>query len=31
VAAARLRTQRARFESSRRADAERGKLPDPAV
>ncbi|WP_433288509.1 VirB4 family type IV secretion system protein [Micromonospora sp. CA-244673] len=31
VAAARLRTQRARFESSRRADAGRGKLPDPAV
>ncbi|MET8833556.1 DUF87 domain-containing protein [Micromonospora sp. NPDC004540] len=31
VAAARLRTQRARFESSRRAHAERGKLPDPAV
>ncbi|MBQ0896034.1 DUF87 domain-containing protein [Micromonospora sp. U56] len=31
VAAARLRTQRARFESSRRADAERGKLPDPSV
>ncbi|MEV0430597.1 DUF87 domain-containing protein [Micromonospora sp. NPDC050495] len=31
VAAARLRTQRARFESSRRADAGRGKLPDPSV
>ncbi|WP_435124449.1 VirB4 family type IV secretion system protein [Micromonospora tulbaghiae] len=31
VAAARLRDQRARFESSRRADAERGKLPDPTV
>ncbi|MET7968779.1 DUF87 domain-containing protein [Micromonospora sp. NPDC005305] len=31
VAASRLRTQRARFESSRRADAERGKLPDPHV
>ncbi|MEW2330712.1 DUF87 domain-containing protein [Micromonospora chersina] len=31
VAAARLRTQQARFESSRRADAGRGKLPDPAV
>ncbi|QGN49777.1 DUF87 domain-containing protein [Micromonospora sp. WMMC415] len=31
VAAARLRNQRARFESSRRADAERGKLPDPVV
>ncbi len=31
IAAARLRTQRARFESSRRADAERGKLPDPSV
>ncbi|MGR6319958.1 ATP-binding protein [Micromonospora soli] len=31
AAAARLRTQRARFESSRRADAGRGKLPDPAV
>ncbi|MFI2652757.1 VirB4 family type IV secretion system protein [Micromonospora fulviviridis] len=31
VAAARLRTQRARFESSRRADAGRGKLPDPTV
>ncbi|MEH0825970.1 MULTISPECIES: VirB4 family type IV secretion system protein [unclassified Micromonospora] len=31
VAAAQLRTQRARFESSRRADAERGKLPDPSV
>ncbi|MCW3818602.1 DUF87 domain-containing protein [Micromonospora sp. DR5-3] len=31
VAAARLRNQRARFESSRRADAERGKLPDPSV
>ncbi|SCL56336.1 VirB4 family type IV secretion system protein [Micromonospora chersina] len=31
VAAARLRNQRARFESSRRADAGRGKLPDPSV
>ncbi|MBM0258503.1 VirB4 family type IV secretion system protein [Micromonospora sp. 4G55] len=31
VAASRLRTQRARFESSRRADAGRGKLPDPQV
>jgi type IV secretory pathway VirB4 component len=31
VAAARLRNQRARFESSRRADAERGKLADPYV
>jgi hypothetical protein len=31
VAAARLRPQRARFESSRRADEQRGKLPDPAV
>ncbi|MFF4894410.1 VirB4 family type IV secretion system protein [Micromonospora chersina] len=31
VAAARLRTQQARFESSRRADAGRGKLPDPVV
>ncbi|MFG1892229.1 VirB4 family type IV secretion system protein [Micromonospora sp. NPDC049051] len=31
IAAARLRNQRARFESSRRADAERGKLPDPLV
>ncbi|MEO3780488.1 DUF87 domain-containing protein [Micromonospora sp. B11E3] len=31
VAAARLRDQRARFESSRRADAERGKLTDPVV
>jgi type IV secretory pathway VirB4 component len=31
VAAARLRTQRARYESSRRADATRGKLVDPAV
>ncbi|MET7970833.1 DUF87 domain-containing protein [Micromonospora sp. NPDC005305] len=31
VAAAGLRTQRARFESSRRADAGRGKLPDPSV
>jgi type IV secretory pathway VirB4 component len=31
VAAARLRSQRARFESSRRADTQRGKLPDPAV
>ena len=31
VAASRLRTQRARLESSRRADAERGKLADPYV
>ncbi|MCO1593751.1 DUF87 domain-containing protein [Micromonospora sp. RHAY321] len=31
VAAARLRNQRARFESSRRSDAERGKLSDPHV
>ncbi|MEH0985886.1 VirB4 family type IV secretion system protein [Micromonospora sp. CPCC 205556] len=31
VAASRLRNQRARFESSRRADAEAGKLSDPAV
>ncbi len=31
TAAARLRTQRARFESSRRADADKGKLPDPYV
>ncbi|MFG1952444.1 VirB4 family type IV secretion system protein [Micromonospora sp. NPDC048830] len=31
IAAARLRDQRARFESSRRADTERGKLTDPAV
>ncbi|MEV0811073.1 conjugal transfer protein TraC, partial [Micromonospora sp. NPDC050200] len=31
VAASRLRSQRARFESSRRADAERGKLSDPYV
>ncbi|MBM0255846.1 VirB4 family type IV secretion system protein [Micromonospora sp. 4G55] len=31
VAASRLRTQQARFESSRRADAERGKLPDPSL
>ncbi|MDZ5446752.1 DUF87 domain-containing protein [Micromonospora sp. 4G57] len=31
VAASRLRSQRARFESSRRADSGRGKLPDPAV
>jgi type IV secretory pathway VirB4 component len=31
VAAARLRTQRARFESSRRADAEKGRLSDPYV
>jgi type IV secretory pathway VirB4 component len=31
VAAARLRNQRARFESSRRSDAERGKLTDPYV
>ncbi|MDG4795060.1 conjugal transfer protein TraC [Micromonospora sp. WMMD1082] len=29
IAASRLRTQRARLESSRRADAERGKLTDP--
>ncbi|WP_026301670.1 VirB4 family type IV secretion system protein [Salinispora arenicola] len=31
IAAARLRNQRARFESSRRADAEGGKLADPYV
>jgi type IV secretory pathway VirB4 component len=31
VAAARLRNQRARFESSRRADAAKGKLADPYV
>jgi type IV secretory pathway VirB4 component len=31
VAAARLRRQRARFESSRRLTADRGRLPDPAV
>lgn len=31
VAASRLRKQQARFESSRRADADRGKLPDPQV
>ncbi|MCX5121988.1 DUF87 domain-containing protein [Micromonospora sp. NBC_00362] len=31
VAASRLRNQRARFESSRRADAEAGKLTDPSV
>jgi type IV secretory pathway VirB4 component len=31
VAASRLRNQRARFESSRRADSERGKLSDPHV
>ncbi|MGQ5261044.1 VirB4 family type IV secretion system protein [Micromonospora sp. ZYX-F-536] len=31
VAASRLRDQRARFESSRRADSERGKLADPYV
>ncbi|MEV0133697.1 ATP-binding protein [Dactylosporangium sp. NPDC050688] len=31
IAAKRLRTQRARFESSRRADAVHGKLTDPAV
>ncbi|WP_319461469.1 VirB4 family type IV secretion system protein [Micromonospora sp. RTP1Z1] len=31
VAASRLRNQRARFESSRRADADRGKLSDPYV
>lgn len=31
VAAARLRNQQARFESSRRADNVRGKLPDPYV
>ncbi|MET8147846.1 VirB4 family type IV secretion system protein [Actinoplanes sp. NPDC049668] len=31
TAAARLRTQRARFESSRRADAVKGKLSDPYV
>jgi type IV secretory pathway VirB4 component len=31
VAASRLRNQRARFESSRRADQIKGKLPDPYV
>ncbi|RBJ11124.1 conjugal transfer protein TraC [Micromonospora provocatoris] len=31
AAASRLRNQRARFESSRRADAEKGKLADPDV
>lgn len=31
VAASRLRNQRARFESSRRADVEKGKLADPYV
>ncbi|MCI4066193.1 ATP-binding protein [Micromonospora sp. R77] len=31
IAASRLRNQRARFESSRRADAGRGKLSDPSV
>ncbi|MBQ0977893.1 VirB4 family type IV secretion system protein [Micromonospora sp. M61] len=31
IAASRLRTQRARLESSRRADSERGKLADPYV
>jgi type IV secretory pathway VirB4 component len=31
VAASRLRTQRARLESSRRADGEKGKLSDPYV
>lgn len=31
IAASRLRKQRARLESSRRADAERGKLADPYV
>ena len=31
VAATRLRTQRARLESSRRADSEKGKLSDPYV
>ncbi|MET7398023.1 DUF87 domain-containing protein [Dactylosporangium sp. NPDC005572] len=31
IAAKRLRTQRARFESSRRADVEKGKLTDPTV
>ncbi|WP_432832990.1 VirB4 family type IV secretion system protein [Dactylosporangium sp. CA-092794] len=31
VAAARLRNQRARFESSRRADEQKGKLADPYV
>ncbi|MFC0532124.1 VirB4 family type IV secretion system protein [Phytohabitans kaempferiae] len=31
IAAARLRTQRARYESSRRTDLARGKLSDPAV
>jgi type IV secretory pathway VirB4 component len=31
IGASRLRNQRARFESSRRADAEKGKLADPYV
>ena len=31
VAADRLRRQRARLESSRRLDADRGRLPDPTV
>ncbi|MFY1673928.1 VirB4 family type IV secretion system protein [Plantactinospora sp. WMMB334] len=31
IAAARLRTQRARLESSRRADSDKGKLSDPYV
>ncbi|WP_194820924.1 VirB4 family type IV secretion system protein [Micromonospora sp. S-DT3-3-22] len=31
IAAARLRTQRARLESSRRADSDRGRLADPYV
>ena len=31
TAAARLRSQRARFESSRRADADKGRLADPMV
>jgi type IV secretory pathway VirB4 component len=31
IAASRLRTQRARLESSRRADSEKGKLADPYV
>src|SRR5437764_4550936 len=31
IAADRLRRQRARFESTRRLEAERGRLPDPTV
>ena len=31
IAASRLRTQRARLESSRRLDADKGRLPDPYV